>query len=162
MPDSPPLPQTTVGHHWQENLPHSPCNLHIGESRLAFFLFVVGELNNGGHARSSPARRSLEDMDTKARGCPHSGTSSEVPFNIVVALRSPIQDRERGSGGLRCLIQIKRISVETGGNGRLWAAGTKKCSLGTSLGHRLVREAMHTDHERWTDSTNYTVCALAL
>jgi len=46
------------------------------------------------------------------------------------------------------------------------AAGTKKCSLGTSLGtslgHRLVREAMITDHERWTDPTNYTVCALAL
>ena len=28
--------------------------------------------------------------------------------------------------------------------------------------YRLVREAMITDHERWTDSTNYTVFALAL
>jgi hypothetical protein len=54
---------------------------------------------------------------------------------------------------------------DLGGDGWRWtaiAAGTKKCSFGTSLGHRLVREAMITDHERWTDSTNYTVCALAL
>jgi hypothetical protein len=54
---------------------------------------------------------------------------------------------------------------DLGGDGCRWtvmAAGTKKCSLGTSLGHRLVREATITRHERWTDSTNYTVCALAL
>ena len=54
---------------------------------------------------------------------------------------------------------------DLGGDRCQWtvmAAGTKKCSLGTSLGHRLVREAMITDHERWTGSTNYTVCALAL
>ena len=51
------------------------------------------------------------------------------------------------------------------GDGWRWAvmaAGTKKCSLGTSISHMLVREAMITNHERWTDSTNYTVCALAL